>query len=159
MTEKADRYWKQYLKSVTCDAVQPETYVDAFSFGFSPRDATEIANLVLEGTKTATGSVLWECEFDNQAIPRVGDHWVVEDGKGEPVCIIKTREVSVMPFDEVPETYAVEGGEGDCTLETWRSIYWHCIVTACERIGREPTEKTPIVMERFEVVYREPLRG
>jgi uncharacterized protein YhfF len=158
LTEKADRYWEQYLKSLPSDAAHPESYVEAFSFGFSPGDATEIANLVLQGTKTATGSVLWEYEFDNQPVPRVGDHWVVEDGKGEPVCIIKTSEVSVIPFDEVGETYAVEGGEGDCTLEGWRSIYWHCIVAACERIGREPSKKAPLVMERFAVVYSEALR-
>jgi uncharacterized protein YhfF len=156
VTSRADRYWEQYLDSLPADAARPERYVEAFSFGFGPADASEIAKLVLEGTKTATGSVLWEIEFDGQPVPRAGDHWIVEDGEGEPVCIIETKEVSAIPFDEVPATYAVEGGEGDCSVETWRSIYWRCIVSACERIGREPSRKAPLVMERFEVVYRQP---
>ncbi len=155
MTTRADRYWQQYLTSLRSGERPPTRYVEAFSFGFTPEDASEIADLVLEGTKTATGSVLWSYEADAKSIPQSGDHWIVNDGNGEPVCIIRTTDVSIIPFDEVPELYASEGGEADRSLATWRPMYWRYIVSECRRIGREPHETAPLVMERFIVVYRE----
>jgi len=125
MAERADRYWQQYLMSLPSGEDPPMRYVEAFSFGFTSGDASEIADLVLEGTKTATGSVLWSYEADGKSI------------------------------DEVPELYAREGGEADRSLETWRPMYWRYIVSESRRIGREPQEKGPLVMERFTVVYRE----
>jgi uncharacterized protein YhfF len=158
MTSKSDRYWHQYLASLPREVDRPASYVGAFSFGFAPRDASEVSGLVVAGTKTATGSVLWSYEADMKPIPLIGDHWIVNNGKGEPVCIIRTIDISIIPFDEVPEVYAREGGEGDRTLATWRSMYWRYIVSECRRIGREPHDKVPLVMESFTVVYREPLR-
>jgi uncharacterized protein YhfF len=158
MTNDADRYWMQYVQSLPDDVEPPERYVEAFSFGFSPAEASEIAELVLNETKTATGSVLWSFEYDKKPAPRVGDYWIVQDGRGMPVCIIQTTDVSIIPFDEVSASYAWEGGEGDRTLESWRSIYWRFIVAECERIGREPNSKAPLIMERFVVEYSEPLR-
>jgi hypothetical protein len=42
-------------------------------------------------------------------------------------------------------------------MADWRRIYWKYIVFECAKVGREPDEKTPLVMERFRVVYRQPL--
>ena len=130
MTIEADRYWQQYLTSPTKEVERPPAYVESFSFGFTARDASEIAGLVLDGTKTATGSVLWSYEADGKTIPRVGDHWIVVDGGCTPVCIIRTTDVSIIPFDEIPDVYAREGGEADRTLATWRPMYWRYRVRA-----------------------------
>jgi uncharacterized protein YhfF len=157
-TSDADRYWQQYLGSLPSETERPRRYVESFSFGFTAEDASEVAGLVLAGTKTATGSVLWSYEADGKAIPRAGDYWVVVDGSRTPVCIIRTTDVTIIAFDEVPDVYAKEGGELDRTLATWRPMYWRYIVSECERIGREPDPKAPLVMERFTVVYREGLR-
>jgi uncharacterized protein YhfF len=152
---RADRYWQQFLISLPRSGEPPARYVDAFCFGSTPAGAAEIAELVLAGTKTATGSVLWSYEADGKPIPRSGDHWIVNDGAGHPVCIIRTTDVSILPFDEVPERYAHEGGEADRSLETWRPMYWRYLVSECRRIGREAHPSAPLVMERFVVVYRE----
>ena len=58
----------------------------------------------------------------------------------------------------MPEVYARDGGEGDRTLATWRPMYWDYIESECRKIGREPSEKAPLVMERFAVVYRDAYR-
>jgi uncharacterized protein YhfF len=158
MTSRTDQYWQQYLTSLPRRTDRPKPYVESFFFGFTPEDASAVACLVLEGIKTATGSVLWSYEADGKQIPRIGDCWIVTDGNDDPVCIIRTTDVSTIPFDEVRETYAREGGEGDRTLATWRPMYWRYIVSECRRIGREPNRKAPLVMERFTVVYREPLQ-
>ena len=83
---------------------------------------------------------------------------MVVDGDHLPVCVIETTEVAVLPFRDVPEQWAVWGGEGDRTLATWRPMYWRYIESECARIGRPSSEDAPLVMERFQVVYREPLR-
>ncbi len=158
MKSKTDRYWQQYRSSLPSEADRPSAYVESFSFGFTPTDASAVARLVVEGTKTATGSVLSSYEADGKSIPRVGDCWIVTDGNDDPVCILRTTDVSILPFDEIPETYAREGGEGDRTLATWRPMYWRYIVSECRRTGRGPRPKVPLVMERFTVVYREALR-
>ena len=67
-------------------------------------------------------------------------------------------EVRIIPFDEVTADYAWDGGEGDRCLASWREIYRGDIEWECQRIGLEPTTKAPLMMERFRVVYAEPLR-
>lgn len=159
MTTKIERYWNAYLDSIPLGENRPCRYVESFSFGFTPADALEIAALVLSGTKTATGSVLQSYEADKKRLPIAGDHWIVIVDRDIPVCIIETTQVRIMPFDEVSEDYAWEGGEGDRSLATWREIYWEYITREYQRIGLEPNAKAPLVMERFRVVYSEPVRA
>ena len=59
----------------------------------------------------------------------------------------------MIPYNEVGEEFAYEGGEGDRSLADWRRIYWDFIVSECARIDRTPSEKAPLVMERFRVAY------
>jgi uncharacterized protein YhfF len=159
MTTNVERYWNQYLGSIKRGVEPPRRYVESFSFGFSPADAREIAQLVLNGTKTATGSALWSYEADKKPLPMVGDIWIVTAGSDVPACIIETTEVRIIPFDEVTEDYAWDGGEADRRLASWREIYWEYIERECQRLGLWPTTKAPLVMERFRVVYGEPLRA
>jgi len=158
MTENVERYWNQYLLSIPGGQEQPSRYVDCFAFGFTPADAREIAQLVLNGTKTATGSVLWSYGVDKKPLPIAGDLWIVIAGSDAPACIIQTTDVRIIPFEEVTADYAWDGGEEDRSLQSWREIYWEYIERECQRIGVEPNAKAPLVMERFRVVYAEPLR-
>src|SRR5215469_3981413 len=146
---RLNRYWKQFLESLPVVTDPPAGFVEPAVFGFTPEDATEISKLVLEGIKTATGSVLWSYQADGKALPRIGDFWIVADGDGNPVCVIRTSSVQVIPFSEVGEEYAGWGGEGDRTLESWRRMYWRYICQECERIGRQPTTDAPLIMEHF----------
>jgi uncharacterized protein YhfF len=157
MTSNVDRYWSQFVESLSRGAKRPARYVEAFFFGTKPKLAHEIADLVLAGIKTATGTLVWSLEADGKPLPRAGDYWVVTNGGDDPACIIRTLDAQVIPFNEVEERYARAGGEGDRSLQSWRDVYWSYIVAECDRIGREPDEKAPLVMELFEVVYSEPL--
>jgi uncharacterized protein YhfF len=153
----AARYWAQFVDSLPPAAARPAGYAGAFSFGTRPAGADEIADLVIDGRKTATGALLWALEHDGEKPAEPGDYWVVTDGGDDPACIIRTTDARVIPFDEVGEEYARWGGEGDCTLASWRAMYWNYIVGECERLGRAPDPRAPLVMERFEVVYAAPL--
>ena len=159
VTKNVDLYWEQFLASLPANAQPSAGYSGSDSFGFTEDDARDIAALVLSGTKTATGSLLWSYEADSKRVPRAGDYWIVTKGRDDPACVVQTTEVRVIPFDQVTSDYARDGGEGDLSLEGWRETYWHYIVAECGRIARAPSEQTPLVMERFRVVYRGPLRS
>ena len=165
---RVDRYWQQFLESLPPDGRLP-TYYEAYYFG-SKQYAEEISALVKEGTKTASGTLKWVYDVDPGAFtagatdtptkppPKPGYLSIVTNGSDEPVCIIETTEVRTVPFDEVDEQFAHDGGEGDKTLRSWREMYWSYIVAECARINREPTQVTPLVCERFRVVYKDPLK-
>jgi uncharacterized protein YhfF len=156
MTTKAEQYWQQFLASLAAGTPYPARYTDVFSFGTRPEHGRPIAALVLAGTKTATGSLRWTYEAAGKPLPQVGDLSIVTDGTDMPVCIIETVDVQVRPYDEVGEAYAWEGGERDRTLASWQDLDWDYIGSECGRLGRQPTVKTPLVMERFRVVYQAP---
>lgn len=158
MTTNVDRYWEQYLASVPAEVKRPTGYPGTAACGITWNDAREIALLIRNGTKTASGSLVWSDEADGRRGARAGDLWIVVAGPDEPACIIEIIDVRVFPYDEVPDGYAWEGGEGDRTPRDWRRIYWKYIVSECKRIGREPNVKAPLAMERFRVIYSEPLR-
>src|SRR3989442_3817277 len=155
----ADRYWAQFLRSLPAGSDCPQTYHEAFRFGSGPAKgvASEVAALVLAGTKTSTASVEWALEAEGRRPVKPGNLSIVLDGHDHPVCIIETTEVKSVPYDEMSdEQFAYEGGEGDRSLESWRRMYWEVIVSACARFKRAPTPKTRLLCERFRVVYKEP---
>jgi uncharacterized protein YhfF len=119
VTTNVDRYWEQYLDSIPVDAKRPSGHAGTAAFGITWNDAREIAPLVRNGRKTATGGLVWSNEVDGKPGSRAGDLWVVIAGPDEPVCIIETTEVHIFPYDEVPDEYAWEGGEGDRTVQGW----------------------------------------
>ena len=158
MPSNVELYWAQFTESLPPTADRPAHCSGSDSFGFTPADAREISELVLAGDKTATGSLLWSYEFDGKPLPQAADYWIVTNGGDDPVCVVQTTEVRLVPFDEVTADYARDGGERDRSLESWRGIYWRLIVSECARMQRTPNEKAPLVMERFRVVYVEPFR-
>jgi len=164
--ENAERYWAQLIRSSPSGPKRPRTYYEAFRFGQTfgatqeeaSRIATLVGTLVVAGTKTSTASLLWVYEAEGRRLPKPGDLSIVLDGSDHPVCIIETTDVKIVPFNEmVDERFAYEGGESDRTLEGWRQMYRQLIRSECARIKREPSERTPLVCERFRVVYREPV--
>jgi uncharacterized protein YhfF len=157
MATNVERYWEQFLSSIPVGKERPTSYLEAFGFGFSVADARHIASLVLAGTKTATGTVLWASQADGKTVPTRGDFSIVTLGGDDPVCVIETTDVRTIPFDEVTEDYAWHGGEGDRSMAAWRSMYWNYIERECRRLALAPSPKTPLVMERFRVVYSAPL--
>lgn len=150
-------YWEQFLASKSNDSSQPMELCGSFHFG-GKEDATSIAKLVTEGIKTATGSLLWVYESENNPIPSIGEYNIITDSNDIPVCVIQTTNLSIIPFNEVGTQFAFDSGEGDQTLESWREIYWEYIQSECERINREPIMETPLVCEYFKAVYTEPFQ-
>ena len=118
--------------------------------------ANQLAQLVLDGVKTATSDLLWHLQAQGKPLWRVGDEHVVLDGYWRPVCVIRTTELEQRPFSAVDEAFVRDYGEGDRTIAWWREHVFSWYSTECRQIGCEPTYDMPLLCERFEVVYVAP---
>jgi uncharacterized protein YhfF len=149
----ASALWTEYVATLseTERAGLPEP--ESWGFGDSPEMADELGALVKQGIKTATADLVWVTEYESRPIPKAGDYSVILDGAGDPLCIIKTTEVTVMPYEDVPPEFAYDEGEGDRSLDFWRQAHWSYFSRRCGHIGRNPTMTMPVICERFRVVY------
>ncbi|HKP69999.1 MAG TPA: ASCH domain-containing protein [Pyrinomonadaceae bacterium] len=115
--------------------------------------ASELADLVLSGRKTATASLLAMNELDPDESPRADGFSVVTDFDGEPMCVIQTCEIRHLPFDEVDEQFAADEGEGDLSYEYWRQVHWDYFSREAEDHGLEFDAKSIICCERFRLRF------
>jgi len=144
--------WRDYADRVPAGQHRPETPASAFAFGDSKELADELATLVCRGIKTATCSALWSYEEEQRPLPQKGEYSVVLDGSGVPVAVIETVEVFVAPFNEVPERFAYDEGEGDRSLAYWREA--HRNYFGRQRFkDRTFHEQMPLVCERFRLEH------
>lgn len=150
---KIERYWQAYLATLPDDAAARRQGYVAEQLGDNPDLANQLGSLIVAGIKTATCSALWEWEAENNPIAEVGLKTIVLDGTDEPLCIIETTEVTIRRYDEVDAAFAAEEGEGDRSLEYWRTAHWNFFSRTLPRIGKQPTLDMPLVCERFRVVH------
>lgn len=150
-----EEFWENYLRSLPPEH-RNRKYFEAFSFGDTVESADRLAKLVLEGVKTATSELLWSRQAAGKPLWNEGDESVVMDGAGEPVCVIRTTELRVLPFSQVDEAFARDYGEGDRRLSGWRRDAWESYERECRSLGMTPSEDMPLICERFEVMYSPP---
>ena len=143
---QANELWAQFAQ---VSNLTNESY-DAWAFGGAP---DELAQLVLQGEKTATSSAYDIYQVKNQPLPRVGEYSVILNFKREAVCIIRTTKVQILPFDKVDEQHARKEGEGDKSLSYWRKIHRDFFTAALQKIGLSFDESRNVVCEEFEVVF------
>ncbi len=74
-----EQFWNDYVRSHP--SLRGLHYYEAFRFGNTEQMANELAALVLSGVKTATSSLLWTLEQEQQSVVRVGDYSIVTDWK------------------------------------------------------------------------------
>lgn len=122
-------------------------------FGDSERLARELADLVLHGPKRATAGLLWDAEADSSMMPVLDGYSLVTDHAGMPLLVIQTTHVEVRPYGAVDADFAAAEGEGDCSLDYWRTAHWDYFSRRCIALGRTPSIDMPIVLERFALVY------
>jgi uncharacterized protein YhfF len=152
--ERSEAYWQSFLSTVPDDSpYRTKTYV-AEGWGDSPAMADELGALVVQGTKTATCSALWEWQAEGNLIPQAGLITIALDGRGEPLCIVETVEVTVRKYNEVAADFAREEGEGDLSLNYWREAHKNYFSRVLKKIDKEFSEDMPLVCERFRVIYK-----
>ena len=128
-------------------------FYEAFHFDDNAPSADELAALVLAGRKRATAALALSYELSGKPMPRPGDLSIVTRFSGEPVCVIETRRIEIVPFNEVGEAFAATEGEGDGSLAFWRQAHTAFFGRECQRLGRTFSEDLRVVCEEFAVVH------
>lgn len=151
MNEKESAFWKKFLKETD---IENPVFGESWSFGTSP---DELANLVLQGKKTATASAKPEYEWENESLPKANHHYdMLLDGKENPVAILMTTKVYVTPFKDVTAEHAFKEGEGDLSLSYWREAHYRFWTELFDEVYHKTIdiENMDVVCEEFKVVYQ-----
>ena len=150
MTREQAAFWTQFQTAT--GETRPEP-AGAFRFGDSEDMADELLGLVLSRTKTATCSLdRWYAEL-GEPRPRAGEFYLVLDGRDAPAAIIRITEAVVKPMHDADAQFAHDEGEGDRTLEGWRTAHLDFFQREAEREGFVFCEDMDVLFERFELVW------
>jgi uncharacterized protein YhfF len=145
-------FWREFVAMRKEDPTP--RFLEAFFFDDNEPSANELAQLVLSGRKRATAGLLWSFQSAGVPVPEPGNLSVVTNFAREPQCVIETTRVDIVPFEEVTAEFASVEGEWDGSLEYWRRAHTAYFGRECQRIGRTPDPRMPVVCERFEVIFR-----
>lgn len=137
-----------YWGPTELDSLQPP----ASHYGGTAEVADELAQLIVDGTKTATAGALWDYEAENEPLPQRGDLEIVLDGAGHPRALVMTTHVEVVPFDQVGAEHARKEGEGDRSLAHWRRVHEDFFTTHAVHDKGFATDM-PVVCQDFEVLH------
>jgi uncharacterized protein YhfF len=145
-------FWQAYCAASGEDC--SSRFYESFHFDDNEPSANALAELVRVGIKRATAGLVWSFEHAGISPPKPGALSVVTNWGGNPVCVIETVAVEVVPFEHVSAEFAATEGEGDGSLEYWRRAHWASFGRACARIGRVPSQDMPVACEQFNVIYK-----
>ncbi|WP_252229994.1 ASCH domain-containing protein [Clostridium sp. ZBS15] len=148
-----NKMWKEYLNLIGEDEITTKLEYNSWSFGDNESLANELVDLVLKEEKTATTSLYYLYEVENEQLPRVGQLGIVTDFYGNAKCIIETKYVNVLPFCNVKAEFAFKEGEGDKSLEYWRNGHIDFFNRELKDFNKEFAEDMLVVCEEFEVIY------
>jgi uncharacterized protein YhfF len=146
---ETDAFWQAFRRHLGLDH---DNYV-VESFDDTPEMATELADMVIAGTKRATASLARDYGEGREPIPRPGDFVIMLDGKGRPRLIWRTIDVTIKPLSQVDEAFAWDEGEGDRTRDWWLDAHRRYFARHAMREGFEIDDEILTVLERFEVVW------
>lgn len=97
-----------------------------------------------------SGDLLVDTDLD-LALPSPDLLSIVLDGSGHPRALIRTTDVRVVRFADVPAEHARREGEGAGSLEHWRRVHREAFRRSSPT--QEPVDDdTMVVLERFEVL-------
>ena len=152
--ESIKSYWKKFLSTLPhYSPYHSKSYV-AEGWGDGTEMADELGALIAQGIKTGTCSSLWEWDAEGNPIPAVGLITIALDGRGEPLCIVETVEVTIRKYNDVDADFARAEGEGDLSLDYWREAHRKFFSRTLPKIGREFSEDMPLVCERFRLIHK-----
>ncbi|HEG2204670.1 TPA: ASCH domain-containing protein [Enterobacter cloacae] len=118
----------------------------AWQMGDSPELASELADLIKKGIKTASCGSFASYQQEESA-PRIGSYNIILDGQNVPVCVTRLVSMRLVRFCDVTEAFARKEGEGDLSLEYWQKEHQRFFT----REGHF-SEDMELIAEEFEVV-------
>jgi uncharacterized protein YhfF len=119
---------------------------NAWQMGDNPELASELADLIKKGIKTASCGSFASYQQEEPA-PKIGSYNIILDGQSIPVCVIRLVSMRLVRFCDVTEEFARKEGEGDLSLEYWQKEHQRFFT----REGYF-SEEMELITEEFEVV-------
>ena len=119
---------------------------NAWQMGDSPELASELADLIKKGIKTASCGSFASYQQEEPA-PKIGSYNIILGGQSIPVCVIRLVSMQLVRFCDVTEEFARKEGEGDLSLEYWQKEHQRFFT----REGYF-SEEMELIKEEFEVV-------
>lgn len=138
-------YWKKFCSETNLENTQ---YKEAFQFG---EKIDWLAQLVVEGKKTATCSSFELYKVENEPLPKAGEYSIILDSDNLPVAIIQVESVEIYPLNEVPENFAIAEGEGN--YKEWWDAHVNFFTELFKQYDLTFTPHMKAVCERFKKVY------
>lgn len=114
-----------------------------------------ILDLVLRGEKRGTFGVKLLQDRQPEITPSLGGEAVMVDMDGQPHGILKTKQLTPVPYKNISEEHLVIEGPGARKLEVWQDIHWPYWTSLLARHDLEPSQDMIIVVEHFDLVYRQ----
>jgi uncharacterized protein YhfF len=129
-------------------------------FGFAGTSLREtLVAAILRGEKTATAGLLVDYQRDGDALPEVGERFLVLDNDDRGVAVIETTEVRVLRVGDCDLEFARSEGEGFESVADWRAAhdrFWRSYADEIRAHLGDPawdvTDDTEFVAERFRLV-------
>lgn len=118
-----------------------------------------LVDAVLNGTKTATSSLLSEWQAEHEELPHVGERQVVVNSADQPVAMIEVVGVDIFRLGDADLELAIAEGEGFRSVDDWREAHEEFWIEGGDMPPRTARrwrldDDTEIVVERFCVVTR-----
>ena len=148
-----DALWSLYVALLLGGYEPPVRTVDVWSFGDKPEMAAQLSHLVLHGDKRATMGWVDAAEREGSPLAYEGGVSVVTDGFGYPRCVLRSTDVRVHAFRDVPPASAAAEGEGDLTYEDWREGHTDYFTGEAARLGLSFDDGARISVEHFVVLW------
>jgi uncharacterized protein YhfF len=107
-------------------AAEEDLPVIEFAFPGPLRD--QLVAAILTGDKTTTTGLVADYENEGSPLPYRGLRQAVVDSAGNPVAVIETTAVRVIPLRDVDLAHALGEGEGYTSVAEWRAgheRFWH----------------------------------
>ncbi len=94
-----------------------------------------------------------------ETLPYRGQRSVVVDSDNQPVCVIETEDVKIVPLGGVDFAHVEDEGEGHATMSQWRTgheNFWRSkeMTDSLGGTAVDLDDATPVVVERFRLVER-----
>lgn len=155
-TQAVEKFWQQCRRDNKIDAsnYHASTLADPEFLDLSvpSLDLSDQPRLIAARQKRGTAHLV--LDFEKTGVPRreIGDHWVILDYDNSPLSLVRVTEVTVLPFNKVPESWAAVEGEGDSSLLWWQDAHREYYTRQCAKWGIEWREDLPVVCEMWDLV-------
>ena len=150
----AAAFWRAYVAAHP-HAIGPGDEYGVGRLGGSRGQADELLGRVRHRAVRAVAELVADIAHRGAALPRLGTHRVVCDGRGTPALVLRTVELRLATFREVDADFALDAGFGD--LRSWREQHRADWERSSAARGAAWNESDEVVLERFRVVWPDEL--